>query len=146
DRDPHDIPPLSDKDYGGGYLFTGSPNEIWCYGDEAQEIFVKNIRLRESLKGYVASLMKEAHESGSPLLRAMFYEFPGDEECWTLKDQYMFGADYLVAPVLHAGEREREVYLPAGNWEDFHTGEKIAGGRRIKAAAPIDRIPVFKKI
>ena len=146
DRDPHDIPPLSDKDYGGGYLFTGSPNEIWCYGEEAQKIFEKNIRLRESLKGYVASLMKEAHESGAPLMRTMFYEFPEDEECWKLKDQYMFGPDYLVAPVLHAGETERELYLPAGSWEDFHTGEKLSGGRRVKAAAPIDRIPVFRKL
>ncbi len=90
--------------------------------------------------------MKEAHESGAPLLRTMFYEFPEDAECWKLKDQYMFGADYLVAPILHAGEREREVYLPAGSWEDFYTKEKIAGGKRVKAFAPIDRIPVFKKI
>ncbi|MBQ3798990.1 MAG: family 31 glucosidase, partial [Treponema sp.] len=78
--------------------------------------------------------------------RTMFYEFPEDAECWKLKDQYMFGPDYLVAPVLHAGETEREVYLPAGTWEVFHTGEKLSGGRLIKAAAPIDRIPVFRKL
>ena len=149
DRDPHDIPPL-DKDpnrgYGGGYLFTGQPNEIWSYGKEAQKIMEEQIKLRESLKPYVAKLMKEASDNGSPLMRTMFYEFPEDEKCWNLRDQYMFGNEYLVAPVLKPGLKEREVYLPKGKWQNINTNETFEGGAVIKSAAPIHQIPVFKKI
>ena len=148
DRDPHDIPPL-DKDpergYGGGYLFTGRDNEIWSYGEEAQKIMTAQIRLREKLKPYIAKVMKEAAENGSPAMRAMFYEFPENSQCWLLKDQYMFGSEYLVAPVIKLGARERDVYLPKGHWENIHTGEILEGARTVTVAAPIDNIPVFRK-
>ena len=98
---------------------------------------------REELRDYVRSLMREAHESGTPLLRAMFYEFPSDENCADLKDQYMFGPDYLVAPVMEMGARSRSVYLPAGRWTDTDTGEVYTGGQRITVDAPLERIPVF---
>jgi alpha-D-xyloside xylohydrolase len=146
DRDPHDIPPL-DKDpqrgYGGGYLYTGQPNEIWSYGPEAQKIMEAQIKLRESLKPYIAEVMKEASENGSPAMRTMFYEFPEDQICWELKDQYMFGSKYLVAPVLKAGMKERKVYLPKGNWENLNTKEVVEGGKYITVSTPIDSIPVF---
>ena len=148
DRDPHDIPPL-DKDpergYGGGYLFTGQPNEIWSYGNKAQEIMESQIQLRESLKPYISEVMKEAAKNGSPVMRAMFYEFPDDEKCWEITDQYMFGSKYLVAPVLHAKAHERNVYLPAGTWENMHTRETVEGGRTITVATPLEQIPVFVK-
>ena len=148
DRDPHDIPPL-DKDpqrgYGGGYLYTGQNNEIWSYGEEAQKIMEEQIKLRESLIPYISKVMKEASKNGSPAMRTMFYEFPEDKNCWELKDQYMFGPDYLVAPVLHAGERSRNVYLPKGNWENIHTKKVIEGGKTIEVDAPINQIPVFKR-
>lgn len=148
DRDPHDIPPL-DKDpnrgYGGGYLYTGQNNEIWSYGPDAQKIMEEQIKLRESLIPYIEKVMKEASKNGSPAMRTMFYEFPKDEKCWELKDQYMFGPDYLVAPILKAGLTKRDVYLPAGSWENIHTGEVIEGGKTITCDAPIHQIPVFKK-
>ncbi len=145
DRGPRDIPTLDDRDFGGGYLFTGQPNEIWSYGEEAQKIMTKFIELRMSLKDYSASLMKEAAENGSPVIRTMFYEFPEDDKCWEIEDQYMYGSSYLVAPVMYYGMREREVYLPAGSWEDINSGQICEGGRTIKVAAPLDVIPVFKK-
>ncbi len=55
--------------------------------------------------------MKEASTTGAPIMRTMFYEFPNDAKCWELSDQYMFGSDYLVAPILHAGETKR-TFLP----------------------------------
>ena len=148
DRDPHNIPPL-DKDpqrgYGGGYLFTGQPNEIWSYGEEAQKIMTEQIKLRESLIPYISKLMNETSKNGSPLMRTMFYEFPDDEKCWNLKDQYMFGNEYLVAPVLYPGVKNRDVYLPKGEWENIHTKETFTGGQTINVAAPINQIPVFKR-
>ena len=145
DREPFTIPQLDDRDWGGGYLHTGQPNEMWSYGPEMQAIMLKNYELRRSLRPYLEKLYAEASENGSPLMRAMFYEFPEDETCWTLSDQYMFGDEYLVAPVIEPGARERSVYLPAGMWQDIRTGETVEGGRRVTAAAPIDSIPVFKK-
>ena len=105
----------------------------------------KNIKLRESLKPYISKLMKEAHDSGAPVMRAMFYEFPKDDECWTLRDQYMFGSEYLVAPILHAGQTEREVYLPQGTWVNINDNKSYKGGQRVSVAAPIDCIPVFRR-
>ena len=106
----------------------------------------KHYELRRSLLPYLKKIFREAHENGSPLLRAMFYEFPEDQTCWELKDQYMFGPDYLVAPVLTPRTFSRPVYLPAGKWQDIRTGETVDGGRTVEADAPIDSIPVFIRL
>ena len=106
----------------------------------------KYLDLRLSMHDYIASLYREASENGSPLLRAMFYEFPDDEKCWNLYDQYMFGPEYLVAPILYEDTFERDVYLPAGRWEDIRDHKIYEGQQTVHAEAPIDSIPVFRKI
>lgn len=78
-------------------------------------------------------------------MRTMFYEFPEDEKCWELSDQYMFGSRYLAAPILHLNEFERQVYLPAGTWTDIRNGKEYAGGQTVTAEAPIESIPVFRR-
>jgi len=141
-----DIPALDDRDFGGGYLYTGHPNEIWSYGDECFNIMKKYLDIRLSLKDYVASLMEETAKTGAPLIRTMFYEFPEDKKCWELPEQYMFGSEYLVAPVMELGAREREVYLPAGKWESLENKQVFDGGKTVTVPAPLDVIPVFRKI
>ena len=143
DRGPHDIPPLSDKEYGGGSLYTGHPNELWSYGEEAFTIMKKHLERRQTLKPYIETLMKEASTTGAPIMRTMFYEFPNDAKCWELSDQYMFGSDYLVAPILHAGETKRNVYLPAGQWKNLDDNTVYDGAQTIVCNAPLDVIPVF---
>ena len=145
DRGPYNIPALDDRDWGGGYLHTGQDNEMWSYGDENFEIMKKYYDIRISMKPYIKELFKEASENGSPIIRAMFYEFPEDEKCWEIKDQYMFGEKYLVAPILHLNEFEREVYLPEGTWVLTSTGEEYKGSQVEKVKAPIDYMPVFEK-
>ena len=147
DKGPSEIPLLdAEHDWGGGFCHTGLPNELWSYGEEAERVLEKYLRLRLALKPYIASLMREASENGSPLLRTMFYEFPEDAACWELTDQYMFGSRYLVAPVLYEGMRERRVYLPAGRWKALEGGAEYEGGRTITVSAPLDVIPVFEKL
>ena len=146
DRGPYDIPPLDNRDWGGGYLKTGHANELWSYGEENFRIMKKFLDLRLSMHDYIASLYKEAEENGSPLLRAMFYEFPDDEKCWNLYDQYMFGSQYLVAPILFEDTYERDVYLPEGTWLDTRANEQIEGGRVIHTHVPLDEIAVYQKI
>ena len=146
DRGPYNIPPLDDRDWGGGYLHTGQPNELWSYGEENYRIMRKYYDIRIAMHDYVKDLYKDAHETGAPLIRTMFFEFPQDEKCWDLQDQYMFGTKYLVAPILYLNQYEREVYLPEGKWKNVNSGEILAGGQSIAVKAPIDEIPVFEKL
>ena len=144
DRGPYNIPPLDDRDWGGGYLHTGQPNELWSYGEDNYVIMKKYYGIRIGMHEYIKKLFEEAHTNGSPLLRAMFYEFPDDERCWELQDQYMFGEKYLVAPILRLNEWKRDVYLPAGKWKLTSTKEIFEGGRTISVDAPIDYMPVLE--
>ena len=125
---------------------TGAANEIWSYGEANFEIMKKYILLRERMRPYVRGLMREASATGAPVMRALFYEFPEDGKAWDVKDAYMFGPDYLVAPVCQPHATRREVYLPAGaEWTYWHTGETYAGGQTVTVEAPIDVIPVFSR-
>ena len=129
---------------GGGRCASGAENEIWSYGEENYEIMKKYIELREELRPYTRRLMKEANETGAPVMRPLFYQFPEDEKAWEIKDQFLFGDKYLVAPVTEYGQRKREVYLPAGaSWTEQSTGKTYEGGRTVTADAPLDVIPVF---
>ncbi len=131
---------------GTPFLFSGGDNEVWSFGEEAYPILVKYLRRREEMRPYVRGLMRQAHEEGTPLLRAMWYVFPEDANCALLQDQYMFGDKYLVAPVMEAGARSRSVYLPEGTWKNVDTGDVMTGGRRVDVPAPLDVIPVFERV
>ncbi len=146
DRGPFNIPRLDDRDFGGGYLHTGQPNEMWSYGEDVYKIMKKYYDIRISMHDYIRDLYAEASKDGAPLMRAMFFEFPNDETCWDLQDQYMFGDRYLVAPILSLDTYERDVYLPAGQWKDTRDGSVYEGGQTVRAAAPLDSIPVFEKL
>lgn len=126
---------------------TGGPNEVWSYGEEVYAILSEQLRLRERLRPYIQRLADEAHASGSPMMRGLFYEFPDDPAAYEVNDQFMCGADVLVAPVVQKAARERQVYLPRGagveRWTCMWTGEPHAPGQMICAAAPVDRIPVY---
>lgn len=127
--------------------WTGAPNEVWSYGEDNYEIMVRYINLRESLRDYIRGLMEDAHINGSPVMRALFYEFPTDANVWDITDEYMFGPDLLVAPVCHLHAMKRDVYLPSGTkWENFFDHTVYEGGQTITADAPLDIIPVYKRI
>ena len=127
-------------------LPSGAANEIWSFGDEAYEIIKNLIDFRETMRPYTRALMEQASATGAPVMRTMFFEFPDQPACWELRDQYMFGPDVLVAPVLDAGAATRTVYLPAGaDWTDLHTGETFSGGRTVTCDTPLQTIPVFLK-
>jgi len=142
-RDPVIDPDVPYRD-GIAQCNTGSGNELWSFGPTVYEVLLKYLRLRENLRPYVRELMRHAHEHGTPLVRPMFYEFPDDARSWNAEDQYMFGSDILVAPVLAEGLRERSVYLPAGvPWIDPYSGEELASGRDVIRETDLATIPVF---
>lgn len=129
---------------GGATCRSGAANEVWSYGEKVYEICRKYMEYRERMRPYTRRLMKEAHEKGTPVMRTLFYMYPEDCACWDVEDEYMYGPDVLVAPVLYAGQTKRSVYLPEGdNWVEFATGKEYTGGQRVVADAPLDVIPVF---
>jgi alpha-D-xyloside xylohydrolase len=124
----------------------GADNEVWSFGEEAYGIITDLLHLRERLRPYVMQQMRIASQTGLPPMRPLFVDFPEDPQAWEVEDAFLFGPDILVAPVVEEGARERGVYLPAGtHWCDAWTGERIEGGRRITAPAPLDRIPVYTR-
>ena len=133
-------------DYGGGLCVSGADNEVWSFGDENYSILKKYLELRKHMKPYIMELMKAAHEKGTPVMRPLFYDAPSDIKSWDIEDEYMFGPDVLVAPVLYAGETERKVYLPKGSrWKNYWTGEVVKGGSSVVVSTPIEQIPVFTR-
>ncbi len=141
DREPHK-PQYGTT--GGATCLSGADNEVWSYTPEMLEIFTKYLFIRERLRPYTKKLMTAAHEKGSPVMRTLFYEFPEDKTAWEIEDEYLYGSDVLVAPVMYENMREREVYLPKGaDWVNIWTKEVVSGGRYVTVDAPIDQIPVF---
>lgn len=141
DREPH-TEPLSD--IGGGKMPSGGATEPWAYGEQSYEIMKNYMQLRENLKDYIRQQMKAAHEKGTPVIRPLFYDFSSDLHAWNVETEYMFGDAILVAPVLHAGEKQRDVYLPVGSdWINVYTNDMIPGGQTISTETPIDKLPVF---
>jgi alpha-D-xyloside xylohydrolase len=123
---------------------SGADNEVWSFGDEVYEILRSLLFLRERLRPYLHEQMKVASERGLPPMRPLFVDFQDDPVCETVEDQFMFGPEVLVAPVLYQGQRERKVYLPVGaDWTDAWSSKQYPGGQWIEVPAPLQTIPIF---
>ena len=119
-------------------------NEVWSYGKQAEPILEKYLKLRYQLLPYIYSLAHNTYQTGAPYMRALFMDFPGDPKVADVRDEYMFGPAFLVAPVTEQGATKRMVYLPAGaDWFNYWTNERVRGGQWIQADAPIDTLPLF---
>ena len=125
-------------------LTSGQDNEVWSFGEEVYEILTRYLFIRERLRPYIRSLMQAAHETGAPVMRPLYYDFPTDKTAADVEDCYMFGPDLLVAPIVEAGAETRKVYLPAGcKWTDANTKQVYEGGQFVTVPAPIGIIPVM---
>jgi alpha-D-xyloside xylohydrolase len=102
------------------------------------------IFIRERMRPYVHSQMDAASRAGLPLMRQLFIDFPDDPLSWEIEDEFMFGTDLLVPPVVTYEARERVVYLPDGAaWTDVWSGRPVCGGKKLMVAAPLGRISLF---
>lgn len=105
------------------------PTEPWLYDSKrVQDIFRRSAEMKYRLMPYVYAQAKECTEKGLPMLRALFVEFPEDPGTWKVEDEYMFGSQILVAPLLESGITGRTVYLPQGKWIDYQTSKVYEGG------------------
>ncbi len=119
-------------------------NEVWSYGKQAEPILEKFLKLRYQLLPYIYSLAHRTYLTGAPFMRGLFMDFPNDPKVVDLRDEYMFGPAFLVAPVTQQGATSRSVYLPAGtDWFNYWTDSRVKGGQTIEVSAPIDQIPIF---
>ena len=119
--------------------------EPWMFSPEAMAAAKKAIELKYTLLPYIYTCAREAYDTGVPIMRAMFLEFPEDRECRRTDMQFMFGPSLLVAPVVEKGARTRELYLPKGRWYDWYDGTVYEGGRYVTVPAPLDKTPLFVK-
>ncbi len=103
------------------------PKEPWLYNEDFVKAFRESAEMKYKLMPYIYAQAKQCTEKGLPMLRALFVEFPDDPGAWLIEDQYLFGSDILVAPMMEAGDN-RNVYLPEGNWVDYQSGRTYPKG------------------
>jgi alpha-glucosidase len=122
---------------------AGGAPEPYAFGLATEQDTKHYLQQRYRLMPYIYTHAWIASKTGLPIVRAMALEFPDDEASASVPgDQYMFGSDLLVAPVLYEGQSNRKVYFPPGTWVDWDYGYDYAGGREWVVAAPQNRIPV----
>ncbi len=120
--------------------------EPFAYGDEYTRINRQTIELRYKMLPYLYTLFHEHTETGAPVMRPLWFEYPSDTRTYLMDDEYLVGRDLLVAPVLREGALKRHVYFPKGDaWLDWWTGQRYEGGADADVDAPIDRLPLFAR-
>lgn len=121
------------------------PREPWSYGPEAEAALDAALALREQLRPYLERCCAEAHATGLPVQRAMVLACPEERAAWAFETQFFLGADLLVAPCLEPGGTV-ELYLPAGDWQRFPDGERLAGGRSLRLQLAWSEAAVFQRV
>lgn len=110
---------------------------------QVEPICRKFLELRYRLLPYNYTLMREACDSGLPPMRALYLHYPKDPEAVKLGDEFLWGRDLLVAPVVQKGAESRRIYLPAGSWYDWWTGGKLAGGGWFERPVDLATLPLY---
>ena len=118
--------------------------EPWMFGEVAEKNTKAAIELKYQLFPYLYTYSRKAHDTGLPITRGLFMEYPNDLEAAKIDNQFIFGEELLVAPVLKKGERVKRVYLPDGEWIDFNDKKtEYLGGQTVAYKAPLNTIPIF---
>lgn len=124
--------------------------EPWMYKSEARNIAVKFLRLRHRMIPYLYTADMKTHETGEPLCRPMYYDYPDENEAYECKNEYMFSSALLCAPITEKQNKKfnmgkAEVWLPAGRWTDIFTGRIYHGNQKVTMFRDIDSFPVLAK-
>jgi alpha-D-xyloside xylohydrolase len=117
-----------------------APKEPWNYGTNFMNEFRVEDELKYKLMPYVYSQAKDSSEHGLPMVRALFVEYPDDPGSWLVDDEYLYGSQILVAPLMHENETNRSIYLPPGTWIDYQSGKSYDGGWQQIEAGEIPEI------
>ena len=128
--------------YAGG---AANPDERELHNAAVEPICRKFLELRYRLMPYLYSAVREAHHTGLPIVRALWLHYPADRMASARGDEYLWGRDLLVAPVVEQGATSRSVYLPAGRWYDFWTEEPLDGGREMSRPVDLATMPLLAR-
>jgi alpha-glucosidase len=124
-------------------VIDGYDQEPWRFGKYYEDIIRKYLKLRYRLLPFLYTNLAEANRTGVPIFRPLVLNYQDDATTQNLDDEFMIGADLLVAPIVKPGLTERLVYLPEGVWYDYWTNQKYNGGTMVRAAAPLETVPMF---
>ncbi|MGH9144673.1 MAG: TIM-barrel domain-containing protein, partial [Vicinamibacterales bacterium] len=122
---------------------AANPDPSELHNAAVEPICKTFLELRYRLLPYLYSAVRQAHDSGMPIVRALWLHYPDDRDAAACGDQYLWGRDILVAPVVERGASFRAVYLPAGRWYDFWDESAHDGRRRVNRAVDLATMPLF---
>jgi alpha-glucosidase len=117
--------------------------EPWAFGEPYESINRRYLELRYRLLPYLTTLFHEAATTGAPIMRPLFWHSLNDQATWEIDDQFLLGRDLLAAPIYQQGSSARRLYLPAGEWASFWSGERWHGPGWVTVRAPLDELPLF---
>ena len=121
--------------------FSIDPAEL--HNRQVEPICRKYLELRYRLLPYIYTAMRESHDTGLPMMRALWLHYPDDPTAIATGDAFLWGRDILVAPVVEKGATSRRVYLPRGRWFDFWTEAPETGGRQVDRAVDLETTPLY---
>jgi alpha-glucosidase (family GH31 glycosyl hydrolase) len=127
----------------GHYDGVAIPDASQLHDARVEPICKKYLELRYRMMPYLYSTVRECATTGMPIMRALWLHFPDDAQAVACGDEYLWGKNLLVAPVVEKGATTRKVYLPRGGWYDFWTGERMEGGREISRAVDLETVPLY---
>ncbi len=131
--------PIEINNYNGAAI----PDSSQLHNEQVEPICRKYLELRYRMLPYLYSAVRECATNGMPILRALWLHYPDDPKAVACGDEYLWGKNVLVAPVVEKGAETRTVYLPAGGWYDFWTQERLEGGREIRREVDLETIPLY---
>ena len=132
--------------FRGHSMVNSRDSEPWAFGETVEEISRNYINLRYQLLPYIYSLFFEATQSGMPVCRSLAIDYTHTDQVYDkqFQNQYLFGPGLLICPVL-SSQKFGKIYLPEGEWYDFHSGKHHEGDRELMVEAPVDKLPIFIK-
>ena len=124
--------------------------EPWFFSETTSKIMKKYLRLRHQMIPYLYTMNVKTHEEGTPLISPMYYFYPENDESYTVPNQYFFGTELMVAPIVEKMDlafqsAKVDVWFPEGEWYDFFSEKKYTGGVKLSVYRDISTIPVFAK-
>jgi alpha-glucosidase/alpha-D-xyloside xylohydrolase len=131
--------PVEINNYKGAAI----PDSSQLHDARVEPICRKYLELRYRMLPYLYSAVRECATTGMPIMRPLWLHFPNDPKSVECGDEYLWGKNVLVAPVVEAGATSRRVYLPPASWYDFWTGERLEGGREIDRPVDLETLPLF---
>jgi alpha-glucosidase (family GH31 glycosyl hydrolase) len=140
-----DLGSYEPAEFDGQFAAATLPRPEALHNTQVEAACRKYLNLRYQLLPYLYSAVAETHATGLPLMRSLWLAYPNDPKAAAIDNQYLWGESILVAPVLEAGATHRTTYLPAGQWWDYWTNQRIDGGNSSTREVDLETLPLYVK-